>query len=57
MLRKKKWAKCHTKASGVARGGFQGVRNPLSPSLCYDICFNFKENEILAAKENGKKIN
>ena len=33
------------------------VPEPPSPSLCYGICYNFKKNEILAAKENGKNAN
>ena len=44
--------------SCVAKGGFQGFQNP-PPHLPLGFCmgYNFKRNEILAVKENEKKIN
>jgi len=40
--------------SGVAKGGLQGFQNP---PLGYSMGYNFERNEILAVKENEKKIN
>ena len=43
-----------TDLSGIARGVFQGFRNP--PLGC-STSYNFKRNEILTVKENEKKKN